>query len=174
MKGLIHVYKGEGKGKTTASVGLAVRAVGRGKRVIFLQFHKGNESGEINIFKEMSLVNVIRNTKDFGFYSSLSEDDKKELIDMQDANFDKALYLIENEDIDMIVLDEVFTACYFNTLDIGKLKTFIENKPEKLEIVLTGHNPDQYFIDIADYVTDMTCEKHPYDKGIPARIGIEM
>lgn len=174
MKGLIHVYKGEGKGKTTACVGLTVRAAGRGKNVIFLQFHKGNETGEINILNNLSNVTVIRNTKNFGFYNTLSIGEQEELINMQNNNFDRALSIIKDGKTDMLVMDEIFTACCYKTIDVEKLKNFLVNKPKELEVVMNGHNPDSFFCDIADYVTDMRCEKHPYEKGICARVGIEM
>lgn len=173
MPGLIHVYKGDGKGKTTASVGLCIRAAGTGMKVVFLQFHKGNPSGEINILNKLENVKVIRNDIDFGFFSTLSEVDKTSLVCMQNSNLDMALEIIKRGECQMIIMDEIFTALNYKSVDEGKIKALLENKPEGLEIILTGHNPDKYYIDIADYVTNMTKEKHPYDRGILAREGIE-
>lgn len=174
MKGLIHVYMGDGKGKTTATVGLAIRAAGRGKKVIYLQFLKGPEAGEINIMNKIDNIYFIGNKEKFDFVWKLSKEEKQSLTDVQNANFSLALEKIEKEQIDMLVIDELFSACNTNTIDVDKVKAFILNKPEHLEVVMSGHEPDSFFIELADYVTNMEKIKHPYDVGIAARIGIEM
>ena len=174
MKGLIHVYMGEGKGKTTATVGLAIRAAGRGKKVVYLQFLKGPESGEINIMNKIDNICFIGNKEKFDFVWKLSKEEKQSLTDIQNANFALALEKVEKEQIDMLVIDELFSACNTNTIDVDKVKAFILNKPEQLEVVMSGHEPEPFFIELADYVTNMEKIKHPYDIGIAARIGIEM
>lgn len=174
MSGLIHVYKGNGKGKTTATVGLAVRAAGQGMKVIYLQFLKGGISGEINILKDIDNITVIRNTTNFDFVMNLSEDEKARLTDMQNDNLEYALCLAKSGEYQMLVIDELFSAYNLNTIDKKKIKEFLSEKPEDLEVVLSGHEPEDFFVDIADYVTNMEKIKHPYDKGITARLGIEM
>lgn len=172
MSGLVHIYMGHGKGKTTAATGLAIRAAGRDKKVIFMQFLKGGESGEINILNKINNVEVIRNTKDFGFVKFLSDVELAELIAMQKNNYNNAISYAK--DVDMIVFDEIFAAIKNNTFDKMVLHEFLNNKPKHLEVVLTGHDVDDDFIAKADYVTEMKKIKHPYDEGIKARIGIEM
>ena len=174
MAGLIHVYKGDGKGKTTATVGLAVRAAGQDMKVIYLQFLKGGISGEINIMKNIENITVIRNTKNFDFYMNLSEDEKDGLIAMQNDNLEYAIKLAKSGEYQMLVIDELFSAYNLNTIDREKIKRFLSEKPENLEVVLSGHDPEDFFIEIADYVTNMEKIKHPYDKGITARLGIEI
>ena len=174
MTGLIHVYKGDGKGKTTATAGLAVRAAGQDMKVIYLQFLKGGISGEINIMKNLENITVIRNTKNFDFFMNLSEDEKAGLIAMQNDNLEYAIKLAKSGEYQMLVIDELFSAYNLNTIDREKIKRFLSEKPEKLEVVLSGHDPEDFFIEIADYVTNMEKIKHPYDKGVTARLGIEI
>lgn len=172
--GLIHIYKGEGKGKTSAATGLAVRALGRGKKVVFLQFLKGNESGEINTLSKLDGLIMVRNTIDFDFVFKLSDDEKKKLKDMQNHNLKEVIQLVNTGDIDMLVIDELFPAYNLDTIDKELVRNLVLSKPESMELVLTGHEPDEFFITHADYITHMTKERHPYDKGVAARIGIEM
>lgn len=174
MSGLIHVYMGEGKGKTTATAGLAIRAAGRGKKVVYLQFLKSGVSGEINIMQEIENISVIRNDESFDFVWNLSEEEKAGLTVLQNNNLALALNKIAEEHIDMLVMDELFSAYNTKTIDTEKVKSFVLNKPEHLELVMSGHEPDMFFIEHADYVTNMEKIKHPYDKGVTARIGIEM
>lgn len=174
MPGLIHIYKGDGKGKTTAAVGLAIRACGRGKKIVFLQFLKNGTSGEINILNQLDGVNVITNTKPFDFVYKLSDSQKDELTGMQNNNLKKAMKLMEQGQVDVLVADEIFSAYSLGTLDKAMVKKLIFNKNENVELVLTGHEVEETFLEHADYVTNMTKEKHPYDQGIDARIGIEL
>lgn len=174
MDGLIHVYMGDGKGKTTATAGLAIRAAGHGMKVVYLQFLKGTDSGEINIMKKIENIFVIKNTENFDFVWNLADEEKVRLTNMQNQNLSIALEMVKNNQADMLVMDEVFSAYNTNTIDTQKIKDFILDKPKHLEVVMSGHEPDSFFIEHADYVTNMEKIKHPYDVGIKARIGIEM
>jgi cob(I)alamin adenosyltransferase len=166
---MIHIYQGDGKGKTTAAIGLAVRNAGCGGKVIFAQFMKGGESGELNILKALDNVEVIRLEKHFPFYKNMTDEDKAEITKAHN----ELLENIENKskDCTLIVLDEVTYPVSFGLIDKSKLNAFIKNT--KCELVLTGRNPDEEWIEIADYVTEMKKVKHPFEKGITARKGIE-
>lgn len=171
MSGLIHIYCGDGKGKTTASLGLALRAAGSGKRVLLLQFFKDGKSSEFASLAHVPGIKVIPQTRAFGFSWTLSGAEKAEA---------KAYYsdLLENAfrkgaDFDLLVLDEAMSACSTGMIVEARLLALLEEKPEGLEVVLTGRDPSQALLDAADYVTEMKKIKHPYEKGVAARRGIE-
>lgn len=125
------------------------------KKVVYLQFLKGPESGEINIMNKIDNICFIGNKEKFDFVWKLSKEEKQSLTDIQNANFALALEKVEKEQIDMLVIDELFSACNTNTIDVDKVKEFILNKPEQLEVVMSGHGPEPFFIELADYVTNM-------------------
>ena len=171
--GFIHLYHGDGKGKTTASVGLAVRAAGSGRTVIFMQFLKGSVSHEIDILKQIHGITVLRNTKDFGFLNTMTPEEISELTAMHNANLNTALSLVNAGQCNVLILDEICAAYEFNVIDKAQISSLIQNKPKHLELVLTGRNPDNLFIKHADYISEMKKERHPFDKNIMAREGIE-
>lgn len=173
MDGLIHVYHGDGKGKTSASVGLAVRAAGYGRSVIFLQFLKGSISHEIDVLKNINNIRVFRNSKDFGFINTMSRKEIAELTAMHNENLAQALSLVKDGKCDVLILDEICAAYELNVIDTAMVDSIILNKPASLELVLTGRNPAGIFLDNADYITEMRKERHPFDKNIMAREGIE-
>lgn len=174
---MIHLYTGEGKGKTTAAVGLGIRAAGRDLQVCFAQFMKGNDTGELYVLKKLSNVAVFRSEKNFGFYSSMSETDKAELTKIHNSILDDLLSAAQSGNCRMIILDEVTYPVKWGLLDIGKLKSLLEfgrkGAEGEMEIVLTGRGAADFLADAADYLTEMKCVRHPYEKGITARRGIE-
>ena len=172
-QGMIHIYQGDGKGKTTASVGLAVRAAGRKKRVIFAQFLKGNPTGEIEILKQLSNVTVIRNEKDMGFVSRMSEEERREVVMLHNRTLEKIQRLLMEEQVDLLILDELTYPYAWNLIDKKKVEELILHKPDTLELVITGREPDPFFLKHADYITNMQCERHPYQRGVKAREGVE-
>ncbi len=175
-KGLIHLYTGEGKGKTTAAVGLAVRAAGAGKRVIFLQFMKGRDTGELHALDKLPGIEILRSKKDFGFYFQMTEEQKKELTEIHNGLLKRALERTLSGEADVIVLDEVTYPINWKLLDETLLRRLLsreDDKPYFPEIVCTGRDPREWLADCADYVTEMECVKHPFDRGIGAREGIE-
>ena len=137
MTGLIHIYCGDGKGKTTASVGLAVRCAGRGNKVVFAQFLKDGTSDALT------------------------------------RTFDAATGFAVREHARLLVLDEVCAAISCGFLDEKTVVKFLETKPETLEVVLTGRGPSEALQAHADYITEMKMQRHPFEKGIAAREGIE-
>jgi cob(I)alamin adenosyltransferase len=172
-KGLIHVYTGEGKGKTTAAFGLAKRAAGHGRRVLILQFLKSRNknSGEI----VSSLKTGIEVMKFEGQTTPLFDPQVK-LTDLK-KSIKKAIgYSIKklaSNAYDLVIMDEINTvlSCGYATMkDVLKI---INAKPEKLELIFTGRGAPEELIELADYVTEMRMIKHPYNKGVKARKGIE-
>lgn len=171
--GLIHVYCGDGKGKTTCALGLALRAAGAKMNVVIIQFLKGSDTSELLSLKNIPLISVLRNTQDFGFVNSMTPQQLEEVKQMHNDNLNIALRLIETEKCDLLILDELTYVYDMKLIDTEKIDSLIKNKPENLELVITGRNPSSIFIDNADYITEMKALKHPFDKGIHARKGIE-
>ncbi len=172
-KGLIHIYEGDGKGKTTAAVGLCVRCAGSGRKVIFSQFLKDNQSSELKVLKSIEDIQVITAEKTFGFYFNMSEDEKEEAKEVYNRLLIQVIKQASREECDMLVLDEIMAAYSNQLIDRNYLLDFLKNKPYQLEVVLTGRNPAKELVELADYVSEVKKVKHPFDVGISARDGIE-
>ncbi len=166
---MIHIYCGDGKGKTTASVGLAVRMAGHGKRVLFMQFLKGSYTGELEILSGTGNIKLMRCDRDYGFSFSMSDKDREEISVNHNESLSYALSRMT--DYYMIVLDEIFPALSLGLADEEAVKKLVGKYSG--ELVLTGRNPDPWFIERADYVSEIKKVKHPYDRGITAREGVE-
>ncbi|MDD2458895.1 MAG: cob(I)yrinic acid a,c-diamide adenosyltransferase [Eubacteriales bacterium] len=171
--GLIHIYTGTGKGKTTASVGLTIRAHAHGLRILFVQFLKNGLSGEIGILRQLDNVRVLSGQADMKFTNQMEEDDKVRTRQMHEEFFAAAVTASRAGEIDLLVLDETFGALATGLLDSDEVYNFLVNKPAGLEVVLTGRDPDPRFLALADYVSEVQCIAHPYEKGILAREGID-
>ncbi len=169
---MIHLYFGDGKGKTTAAVGLAVRALGQGIPVVFVQFLKSRPVGEVKLLEKLGAI-VLRGKATEGFASRMTEEEKIETKRISNHNFEKALSLCKKKSCVLLVLDEVCAAWNLGLVDRVEIEYLISNKTENMEIVLTGRNPPPVMIEKADYVTEMKKEKHPFDAGVSARRGIE-
>ena len=171
--GLVHIYCGNGKGKTTASVGAAVRAAGNGKTVLIKRFLKNDHSGEVEVLKQIPGITVLPCTRQFGFSWKMSSQEKEEAKEYYGKELEKAWKMALDQEIDMLVLDEAVGACTLGFIEEERLLELIGSKPEKLEVILTGRNPSETLLAAADYVTEMVMRAHPYTRGIPARKGIE-
>ena len=171
--GLVHIYTGDGKGKTTAAMGLILRASGRGLRVILLQFMKGRGTGELNTLRLLPGVQVFRAKAMTKFSFQMTDAEKADVRTRHDALLQDVIAKCRAEGTDLLVLDEALGAAGTHLLDEEPLLAFLDTKPAHLEVVLTGRNPSQALLERADYVTEMVKRKHPFDKGIPARDGIE-
>lgn len=171
MKGLIHVYCGDGKGKTTAAIGLAVRATGAGKKVLFVQFYKDGQSSEIPVLQNMEGVETLYSEKLHAFFWNLSPREQEVYRKENLSILDKAVSRAAEADV--LILDESIGACRYSPDFEKKLLTFLDGKPEGMEVVLTGRNPSDDIIRRASYVSQMQCVKHPYTEGVAARKGIE-
>ncbi|MCI8745481.1 MAG: cob(I)yrinic acid a,c-diamide adenosyltransferase [Lachnospiraceae bacterium] len=170
----IHIYCGDGKGKTTAAMGLALRAAGSGRKVLVAQFLKDGSSSELKILRELPGVKVLTCPRQFGFYWNMTEEQKAEAECSYEELFEKAAGAAVEEDIFLLVMDELIAAYNHGLLDRERVLAFLREKPEGLEVVLTGRDPDPELVKLADYVSEIQKKKHPFDKGIPAREGIEL
>ena len=173
MSGLIHIYTGDGKGKSTAAIGLAIRCAGYGETVVYTQFLKSGTSSELNIIEEIPNIHIVEAEKSFGFLFNASEETKAEARVVYSQLLQDAIAKAKATNCRMLVLDEAIATYNYNLLDRDLLLSFLQNKPEEMEVVMTGRDPDKKLIDLADYVSDIRKVKHPYDQGIPARKGIE-
>ncbi|MCI6944204.1 MAG: cob(I)yrinic acid a,c-diamide adenosyltransferase [Faecalibacterium sp.] len=166
--GLLHLYYGDGKGKTTAAMGLALRALGSGKKVVVLQFLKGGQSGEIPLLEQLG-AKIYRGKAGQKFVFQMNEAEKAATRDLQNRNLSAAM----TEDADLLVLDEAGSAWELDMVDKALLQKAVLARPAAQECVLTAHAAPRWMLDAADYVTEMKCCRHPYQKGIAARKGIE-
>lgn len=176
QSGCVQVYYGDGKGKTTAAMGQALRAVGHGMKVLIYQFLKEPTSGEIVVLRTLPGVTYIENEGKIPFLFNLTEEQSQYYRDLWHKKFDKVCEEIASEKYDLVVLDEVIDAMNLGIIDKSELYTLMETKPESTELVLTGHQYGEPLDELfarADYVTKCVKEKHPFDRGQMARVGIE-
>ena len=171
--GLIHIYCGDGKGKTTASLGLCLRAAGHGKRVLLVQFLKTNRSGEREALKLLPTVTVLPNPERLKFTFQMNEDEKAAAAAQCAGQLEEAVAAAEAGACELLILDEAFGALSCGLLDRERLLSFLRSKPASLEVVLTGRDPDDDFLALADYISEVRLVRHPFQKGVPAREGIE-
>lgn len=174
--GYIQVYTGNGKGKTTASLGLAMRALGRCWKVLIIMFTKGgNDYGELNAFRELA-PDIANNLKivqagldRIVYLDNQNEKDKEEIL----KGWELAKQAIKNDEYQLIILDEANIAIDLGIIDVDEVVEVLKNKPDNMEIVLTGRNAHPKIIEIAHLVSNIEPVKHYWDKGISARKGIE-
>lgn len=174
MSGLIHIYTGDGKGKTSAGIGLAVRCAGSGQKVLYTQFLKNDASSELKVLEQIEGIHVVHCEKSFGFTFSMTPQVQKEAEEYYSGHFRRVIQLAEEEQVRLLVLDELIAAYNRNMVDRKEVLEFLKNKPGELEIVMTGREPASELTELADYLSEIVKRKHPYDRGISARIGIEM
>ena len=160
--GLLHLYYGDGKGKTTAAMGLALRALGSGKKVVIVQFLKGGKSGEIPLLEQLGAT-VYRGKAGQKFVFQMTPEEKAATRELQNQNLAAAIA----QPADLLILDEAGSAEELDMVDVDLLKKAVLERPAGCECVLTAHTPPQWMLDAAD------CHRHPYQKGIKARKGIE-
>lgn len=211
---MVEIYCGDGKGKTTAAMGLAVRAAGHEIPVRIVQFLKDGTSGELAILNKLDKIEIDTPHEFYGFVKNMTVEQKKAVADDYAAMLERAeLWLADiisdndkntdkimtgcgddseidsevdsgadsgdkiksgNEIAAVVIMDEVLHACNFELLDKDRLVAFVDKYRDKAELVLTGRNPSEELVGIADYVSEIKKIKHPYDKGIFARAGIEL
>lgn len=170
---MLQIYCGNGKGKTTAAIGLAVRAAGSGMHVHFVQFLKGSETSELKILSQIPEIEILRCDKNYGFTFQMNHEQKCKLTERHNQMLSQSISRLYENKTDMLILDEFFAAYQCHLLDRTLADRLVFTYPEKTELILTGRNPEQKFIDAADYVSEIQAVKHPYQKGISARLGIE-
>lgn len=171
QKGLIHVYMGDGKGKTTAALGLALRMAGRGGRVLLAQFLKSENSGERAALRQLPGVTLLPLPEQVKFVFQMTPEEKAAYAEETRHTLHRAAE--ESRIADLLILDEALGALETGLLPLEELLRFLDGKPAGLEVVLTGRAAPQLLLDRADYITRMDKVKHPFDRGIAARKGIE-
>ena len=170
-KGLVQVYTGNGKGKTSAAFGAALRAVGQGLKVCIIQFIKGGfDYGELYSVKHLPNLKLAA----FGRGKFITEaTPPKEDLQKAREGFELAKKIVNSGEYDMVVLDEINVVMSLKMISVDEVVKLVKNKPEHVELILTGRNASAQIIEIADLVTEMKEIKHPYAKGTPSRKGIE-
>lgn len=172
--GYIQIYTGNGKGKTTAAVGLAVRAAGNNYKVAMVQFLKGGETGELESAKRLApYFNIFRFEKKRGFFWTLSEEEKGELKEEIQEAYRFCRKLLDEKQYDILIMDEVMGAINNKLITEEQMLELMENKPKEMELIMTGRNVPEKIFEKADLVTEMKDLKHYFEKGVPARKGIE-
>jgi cob(I)alamin adenosyltransferase len=170
MKGYTQVYTGDGKGKTTAAMGLALRAAGAGLKVYIAQFVKSERYGEIDAFERFSDLITCRL---YGSGCWLEGKPNDEDIQLARSGLDEVRQIITAGKHDVVILDEANIATFFGLLSVNDLIGLIDLKPAGVELIFTGRKADPRLVDRADLVSEMREIKHYYQKGVLARKGIE-
>lgn len=182
---MLHVYYGDGKGKTTAAMGLALRALAAGRRVCIVQFLKDGTSGEVRLLGQMPHVDVLCDGELAKFSFQMSDAERAASYEVHNENLGQAMRLLRDGACDLAIFDEALDAVNAGLLDEALLRDAVElGKRDDVEVVVTGHRRaadgdtrgERFFAWLAsnaDYVTHMRCEKHPYASGVAAREGIE-
>ena len=169
MKGYVQVYTGNGKGKTTAAIGLAMRASGAGKKIYIAQFVKGMKYSEIKTLEKFNNIDVAQ----FGLKCFIIDKPKQEDIDAAVEGLNRVKQIIQSQKYDIVIMDEANIAVFFKLFSVEDLLDIIDMKPDNVELIITGRYAEKKLIEKADLVTEMKEIKHYYNNGVNARIGIE-
>jgi len=168
--GLVHVKTGDGPGKTTSAFGLALRAAGRGLKVLIIQFMKKGDYGEVMAIKHVPEVEV----KQFGREVFVSRERPEDLdLELARRALDEARRAVMSGSYDLVILDEVNVALNYGLIQLSDVVELIKSKPNHVELVLTGRGAPRELYELADYVTEVVEVKHPWRRGISGRKGIE-
>lgn len=168
-KGYIHLYTGNGKGKTTAAIGLAVRAACAGFKVYIGQFVKGMKYSEVKISEYLPNIVIEQYGKDCFIEKAPTDDD----VERANCGLDKIREVLTSDTYDMVILDEVTIALYFKLFSVEELISVLKERKDNIEVILTGRYADEKLVELADLVTEMKEIKHYYTSGVEAREGIE-
>lgn len=172
-KACVHLYCGDGKGKTTAAVGLAVRFVGRSGMVVLAQFLKDGTSGECRALAKLETMTMLAANPVGKFSFQMNEEEKQRTADAVQRTFAAATGYAVREGAGLLILDEVCAAISCGFLDEQAVLDFLDSRPDTLEVVLTGRDPSEALQERANYITEMVKHRHPFDNGVTAREGIE-
>jgi cob(I)alamin adenosyltransferase len=174
-KGLLQIYTGEGKGKTTSAIGLTIRAAGHGLKVLFAQFLKPEDlsSGEKSIIKaRIPEIELIRSNISHPIFTEGNASVTK-LNSVSLQTFNEVRKRIKENNFDLLIMDELNNVLHEGWIEMKEVTDFLEGRPAGLEVVITGRNAPVELMKMADYVTEMLKIKHPFEKGVKARKGIE-
>lgn len=170
-RGLVHLYCGDGKGKTSAAVGLCARAVTHGRQILFCQFMKDGKSGEVKSLEAIGAETLFTNESG-KFLSQMSGDDIALFSIIQQEKLQIVNAKTQTGKYDVVVLDEIVDLLD-DIIPMEDILAFLENRPDHVEIVITGHEAPEALCAVADYHTEFSCRRHPFQSGIKARPGIE-
>ena len=170
---MIHVYYGDGKGKTTAAMGLALRMLAAGGRVVIVQFLKDGGSGEVRTLSSRLGVPVFACAPMGKFTWEMTNEELAAVRKAHDKNLAAALDEVEALGARLLVLDEVLDALAMGLVDEVAIARALKRGAGELEVVLTGRNPSEDIASHADYLTELVCKKHPFEQGVPSREGVE-
>ncbi|MHB8064971.1 MAG: cob(I)yrinic acid a,c-diamide adenosyltransferase [Ruminiclostridium sp.] len=172
--GLVHIYTGNGKGKTTAAIGLGIRACGSGIKVLMVQFLKSSDTSELYTLKKLEpQFNVIRSFNCEKFVWKMTPDEFDVAAGEANDIFEDVKKIVLKGEFDLIILDELLGVLSSGFIEEAAIIDIINSKPKNVELVITGRDAPIGLIQLADYVSEIKSIKHPYDKGISARKGIE-
>ena len=172
-KGQIHIYTGEGKGKTTAALGLSIRAAGRDRKVLFVQFLKGQDTGEQYLMKKIPQITHLKLANARTFFHALTIEEQENLIEETEKEWESLYTKIMSGGFDLVVLDEIMAAMYLGIVPESTVLKLLQEKPIQMEFVLTGRNVPELILKEGNLVTEMRKIRHYYDQGILSREGIE-
>ena len=171
--GCVHIYCGDGKGKTTCGMGLCVGAAGYGYRVLIYQFMKDNSTSERRAMEKIPGITFVPGLAQEKFSFQMSEQEKKERKQFYEDKFREVTQKAQQEAYQVLFLDEIIYTIRAGLFDEELLVRWLKEKPEDLEVILTGQNPGEQLIACADYVSELKKIRHPFDRGLAARDGIE-
>lgn len=171
--GLIHIYCGNGKGKTTCAMGLCTRAAGFGHKVLIYQFMKNNKTSERKVLEALPNVTFVNGLDSEKFSFQMSEVEKEARKKYYLEQFKKVTGKAAKEEYQILFLDELLYTIGAGLFEEEILVEYLKTKPESLEVILTGQNPGEKVVELADYVSEIVKVKHPFDRGIGSRDGIE-
>lgn len=171
--GCVHIYCGTGKGKTTTGMGLCTRAAGFGYKVLIYQFMKNNKTSERKILEQVPNITFVDGLESEKFSFQMTEEEKEERRKYYLEQFRRVTERAEKEGYQVLFMDELIYTIGAGLFEERVLVDYLKNKPEHLEVILTGQNPGQDVIALADYVSEIQKVKHPFDRGQKSRMGIE-
>ena len=172
-KGCVHIYYGNGKGKTTCGVGLCVRAAGAGWKVLVYQFLKDSTSSERKILKQLPQVTLLEGMEKVKFTFNMTPEELDQARIYYTQAFKKIVKMTCEGGYQMVFLDELLHMIRLELIEEKLVTDFLERRPDGVEVIMTGYDPSPRLLEMADYVSKITKEKHPFDSKLPARRGIE-
>ena len=168
---MIHLYCGDGKGKTTAAMGLALRAAGHGENVVVAQFLKAGQSGERAALAALPAVELLPVPEHMKFTFRMTEAERTDEAERERALLEEAFRRASRSRV--LVLDELCAALSTGMVELSRVLELLDSCPPELEVVLTGRDPAPELLERADYITEMVKRRHPFDRGVSARVGVE-
>lgn len=173
-EGCTQIYCGDGKGKTTACTGLAVRASSYRMRVLFCQFLKSGTSGELSVLSSLPTVEVLSGSPVNKFSWTMNDEEKRQTLEFNNERLRTIASQMKEGLYDMVILDEVLGTVNAGLVDLNEVVALVKARPERCELVLSGRDPAPELVELADYISEIRCVKHPFEtRGLNARKGIE-